>query len=194
MLYLLIVLAAIFGAFQVMRAKRLMVATLWLAVVSALVSLLLYLVGAPEVAVIELSVGAGLVTVLFVFAFSIVGEQTMDEASIVPRVLVWVLVLLISFLLGWFSLPITTVTGESNLVSFAKTLWQQRGLDVLVQIMMIFSGVMGLLGLLSEARKPVAQALAQPALMSVEAALPTTVPTNVSEQSKIEPVGKEVAA
>jgi len=40
-------------------------------------AVLIYLLGAPEVAVIELSVGSGLVTVLFVFAFSITGETTL---------------------------------------------------------------------------------------------------------------------
>ena len=48
--------------------------TLWLAAVSALVGLLLYQLGAWEIAVIELSVGAGLVTVLMVFAITMIGD------------------------------------------------------------------------------------------------------------------------
>jgi len=53
----------------------LIASALWLAGVSALVSIMCYLLGAYAVAVIELSVGAGLVTVLFVFAISIAGEE-----------------------------------------------------------------------------------------------------------------------
>jgi uncharacterized MnhB-related membrane protein len=150
MIHLLLVGAAIFCAFQVMRARRLLNSTLWLACSSALIATLIYLLGAPEVAVIELSVGAGLVTVLFVFAFSIVGEATLDELSIVPKPLVWGLILVVSFLLGWFTYPVMAVQDPASSVPFAKILWEQRGLDVLAQIVLIFSGVLGLLGLLSE--------------------------------------------
>ncbi len=152
MLHLLVAIAAIFCAYQVMRAKRLLLATLWLAVTSALVSLLLYMIGAPDVAVIELSVGAGLVTILFVFAFSIVGEDTMDKLTIVPRPLVWILILLVSFILGWYTLPLAGVPTLPGGESFTNILWEQRGLDVLAQIVLIFSGALGLLGLLAENR------------------------------------------
>ena len=59
-------------------SKRLLVSAIWLAVTSALVALMIYLLGAPQVAVIELSVGAGLVTVLFVFAINISGEEALN--------------------------------------------------------------------------------------------------------------------
>jgi NADH:ubiquinone oxidoreductase subunit 6 (subunit J) len=133
-----------------MRTQRLLNVTIWLAVTSALVALQLYLLGAPEVAVIELSVGAGLVTVLFVFAFSITGEITFDDLTIIPRPLAIVLTLGAIGLLGWFTVPLVQnpTTGEG--VTFARVLWEQRGLDVLAQMVLIFSGVMGLLGLLAD--------------------------------------------
>lgn len=155
MLYVLLVVAAIFSAFQVMRSPKLLTSTIWLAATSALVSMIIYMLGAPEVAVIELSVGAGLVTILFVFAFSIVGELTLDEVTIVPRALVWGMVLLAAFLLGWFTFPIHEKL-EAFQLPFSKVLWEQRGLDVMAQIVLIFAGVMGLLGLMTETRKPVA--------------------------------------
>jgi uncharacterized MnhB-related membrane protein len=150
MVNLLLVLAAIYSAYRSMRSQRLLIVTLWLALTSALVSVLLFQLGAPEVAVIELSVGAGLVTVLFVFAFSIVGEDTFDELTIVPRPLVWALVLLVSFLLGWFVLPQSGEMRTAVELPLTRLLWEQRGLDVLAQIILIFAGVMGLLGLLNE--------------------------------------------
>ena len=85
MLNLVLVIAAIYCAYQVMNSPRLLNATIWLAFTSAMVAALIYSLGAPYVAVIELSVGAGLVTVLFVFAFSIVGEATIDEMTIITR-------------------------------------------------------------------------------------------------------------
>ncbi len=155
--HFLLVAAIVFCAYRAMRAARLINVTIWLAVTSALSAVLIYLLGAPEVAVIELSVGAGLVTVLFVFAFSITGETTVDEKTLLPRWLVWVLALAIVLVLAWLILP---VRGEPILAirtglpmaiepDFGHMLWQQRGLDVLVQMVLIFAGVMGLLGLLS---------------------------------------------
>jgi len=157
MVHLILVFAIIFCAYRAMRAARLINVTIWLAVTSALTAVLIYLLGAPEVAVIELSVGSGLVTVLFVFAFSITGETTFDEKTLLPRWLVWALVLAVVLVLSWLILP---VRGESILAirtglpmaiepDFGHMLWQQRGLDVVVQMVLIFAGVMGLLGLLS---------------------------------------------
>lgn len=150
MLDLLLVLAAALSAFQVMRARRLMLVSVWLACTSAVIATMLYRLGAPEVAVIELSVGAGLVTVLFVFAFSIVGEKTADAPTIVPRPLVWSMVLAAALLLGWLIFPLANSQNPPSQESFASVLWGQRGLDVLAQVVLIFSGVIGLLGLLSE--------------------------------------------
>ena len=41
--------------------------------------------------------------------------------------------------------------------TFTNILWSARSLDVLVQIVLIFTGVLGMLGLLSEVRVPVKQ-------------------------------------
>jgi uncharacterized MnhB-related membrane protein len=150
MVYIGLVIATLVCAYQVMRAERLMMATIWLAFSSAIVALLLYILGAYEVAVIELSVGAGLVTVLFVFAFSIIGEATIDPTTLVPRVLVWVTILAVSFALGSLTLPLTGLHASSGELPFAVILWQQRWPDVLAQIALIFAGVLGVVGLLSE--------------------------------------------
>ena len=155
MLSVLLVTGAVLCAIQAVRAKRLLIAALWLAGVSALVSVILYALGAHEVAVIELSVGAGLVTVLFVFAIGVAGEEAMDARAVLPKPLAWGLIIVSVILLGWMILP--SIGGSTPIVepSFAAVLWQDRGLDVLVQIVLIFAGVLGVLGLLAEARVPV---------------------------------------
>lgn len=144
---------AVLCAFQAIRATRLLASAIWLAGVSALVSLVMYLAGAPQVAVIELSVGAGLVTVLFVFAISIAGEDAMDVRAIVPRPVGIILVVVAALLLGWMTLPALGITPPLAEGTFATMLWQERGLDVLVQIVLIFAGVVGVLGLLGEEAK-----------------------------------------
>jgi len=154
MLYALVVAGAILCAILAVRAARLIPAALWLAGLSALVSILLYALGAREVAVIELSVGAGLVTVLFVFAIGIAGDEAMDVRSLLPKPLAWLLVLIAMTLLGWMILPSLGEVTPRVERSFAEVLWQDRGLDVLVQIALIFAGALGVLGLLAEARAP----------------------------------------
>lgn len=173
MLYICLVAGAIVCAFQAVRARRLLAAALWLAGVSALIAILLYMLGAREVAVIELSVGAGLVTVLFVFAINVAGEEAMDARAVLPRPIAWTLVIASSALLGEMILPSIGFGGvRAAESSFASVLWQDRGLDVLVQIVLIFAGVLGVLGLLTEARVPsekrvAEKAAAQPALAQV---------------------------
>jgi uncharacterized MnhB-related membrane protein len=150
MLQLFIGVVAIICAIMALQAKRLLVSALWLAAVSALVALLLYLLGAAGVAVIELSVGAGLVTVLFVFAINIAGEEVTDVRAIIPPPVAWALVLVTVVLLGWQVLPAGILDLPVSQTAFPDKLWEARGLDILVQIVLIFTGVLGVLGLLAE--------------------------------------------
>jgi Tfp pilus assembly protein PilV len=43
----------------------------------------------------------------------------------------------------------------------STVIWQQRDLDVLVQVVLIFSGILGLLGLLAEAKAPLQKSMAE---------------------------------
>ena len=154
LVYAFLIGAAMVFALQAIRSRRLIVSALWLAGTSALLSLIFYLVGAQLVAVIELSVGAGLVTVLFVFAISISGEDSTELRAIVPNILSGALVLVCAFLLGWLSLPISTEVQTVSEPALSQMIWETRGLDVLVQVVLIFAGVLGLLGLLAETKAP----------------------------------------
>ena len=153
MALILLVVGTMVCAFQAIRAHRLLTATLWLAGVSVLTSVILYLLSAPEVAVIELSVGAGLETVLFVFAISIAGKATQDLPSLIPKPLAWGLFLIIVGLLVWSTWPVNEAQQAVTEPSFREMLWTQRALDVWVQIAIIFAGVLGILGLLGEGEK-----------------------------------------
>ena len=148
--YTLVGLGAAFCAYRAMISRHLLPSTLYLAGVSALATVTLYLLGAYEVAVIELSVGAGLVTVLLVYALSVVGEDVFDPTSIVPKPLAFLLVAGIGGVVVWMAYPVATQPNANGAVLLADVLWKQRALDVWVQVALIFSGVMGVLGLLSE--------------------------------------------
>jgi uncharacterized MnhB-related membrane protein len=153
--YLILCLAAGVLAYRAMLAKRLLSSTLYLACVSALTSIMMYLLGAVEVAVIELSVGAGLVTVLLVYALSVVGEDALDPASIIPKPFAFLLVALAAGLILWMVYPMSQRPAFTFTPVLSQVLWQRRVIDVWIQIALIFSGVMGVLGLLAE--KPAAK-------------------------------------
>lgn len=149
--HILVVAGILVCGVQAVRAPRLLLSALWLAGTSALVALEMYLLGAPEVAVIELSVGAGLVTVLFVFAINIAGEEVIAAVPVVPRPLALVLVLVSVILLAWMDLDILGMQVNIFAPRYFKTvMWDNRLLDVLLQIVLIFCGVLGVLGLLAE--------------------------------------------
>lgn len=148
--YAVFLMGAIVCAYRAIVSKRILSATLYLACISAFVSAVIYMMGAEQVAVMELSVGAGLVTVLLVYAVSVVGDDTMDPPSVIPKPLAFGLVILVAVFLGWMVYPAVPAYFERGSMNLAVSLWQSRVLDVWIQIALIFSGVMGVLGLLSE--------------------------------------------
>jgi len=161
MLFGSLIIVILIFAIEAILAKQLITSALWLAGVSALCSVLFFLCGAQLVAVVELSVGAGLVTVLFVFAISVAGDDTLDATPVPPRSLIAILVAFFILLMGWFIMPISSspVSAISN-PPLAEVLWQERGLDLIVQVVLIFSGVLGLLGLLAEIKPPLDASMA----------------------------------
>lgn len=172
----LLVLGATLCAFQALRTKQLLSAALWLACTSAIVACLLYALGAYEVAVIELSVGAGLVTVLFVFGISIAGEDAMGNPSLVPWSVAGGVALIAMGLVAWFALATAEPVAPVAEPSFSIMLWEQRGLDVLVQIGLIFAGVLGILGILAE-KEPAPRPVLEREQMPVQTSLPQPQPT-----------------
>ncbi len=136
------------------RTKQLLIAALWLAITSAAAAAILYNLGAHEIAVIELSVGTGLVPVLFVFAASLMGKQSTFLPSIVPHSLAYGLVLICMIILGamLFATVPAQPTPTDDATSFTRMLWETRGLDMLIQGVLIFAGVLSILNLLSALR------------------------------------------
>jgi NADH:ubiquinone oxidoreductase subunit 6 (subunit J) len=105
--------------------------------------------GAFEMAVIELSLSLGLVTVLLAFAVSMVGANSAD--TMVRRRPDQLLVALVLILLVVLLLPATAnpaTTGNTG-GSFNTVLWETRQPDILGQMALIFAGVLGVLRLLN---------------------------------------------
>jgi NADH:ubiquinone oxidoreductase subunit 6 (subunit J) len=151
MLHLLTAVGILVCAIQAIRSRRLIVSALWLAGTSALVALELYLLGAPEIGVIELSVGAGLVTVLFVFAINLTGEEATDLKGLIKEPLAVVVTILMVVLLGILLVPgVDRAAPSLGEPALKAVLWGNRQMDVILQAVLVFCGVLGVLGLLGE--------------------------------------------
>lgn len=151
--YLLLAVGSIICAVLAIRATRLLSASLWLAGVSVFTAIILYCIGARTMAVIELSLSVGLITILLVFAISMVGANSPDQ--LVPRRFNWLLIAAAVLLIVGLTLPFLQQPSSGTEFSFAHIFWQLRQADVLAQIAMIFAGVLGVLGLLAEPRREV---------------------------------------
>ncbi len=153
MIYAVLVVIATVCAIQALRMPRLLPAALWLAGTSAAVSVALYLMGAVEAAVIELSVGAGLVTVLLVFAITMAGDEPVGPTTVVPRRLALLLIGGGALLLLWLVVPLTvTASSGTDGSTFSAVFWHARSADVLAQVLLIFTGVLCLIGLMIDTR------------------------------------------
>lgn len=150
MLHIIILLGILYCAFQAVRNKRLLVSAMWLAGTSALVSIMMYLLGAYEIAVIELSVGSGLVTVLFMFAINIAGDEPIPDLSFIPKFVARLFVLIAIIIIGWQILPLLNMPiNLSQDVGFQSVVWEARKVDLYLQVVMIFAGVISMLRLLT---------------------------------------------
>lgn len=183
MLYVVCVVIFATSAVLSIRSKLLLVAALWLAVTSAVVATFLYALGAHEIAVIELSVGTGLVPVLFVFAISLMGGASSVPASMVPKPLARGLILVCILLVGLMVLPVASLREPtvSNPDTFGSILWGDRGLDLVAQIVLVFAGIISVLNVLATVRQPVqAKTTTQP-VQQREATRSVSEPTREKE-------------
>ncbi len=151
-----VVLTACVCGLQAIQSKKLSHSALWLALTSGLVSLLIYLLGAPQIAVIELSVGAGVVTILLVFAINIVGDQQEAKKPLVPKAIAILVVFGIMILISSTLIPIkdhSISVPKTVSLSLSEMMWQDRFLDTLLQIILIFTCVLGTLILMEDRNK-----------------------------------------
>ena len=144
----LLLVPALLAAF----AADLLKAAIALLVCSVGLTVLLFNLGAPLVAVFELSVCAGLITVLFVNAISLTNpfsdQERRERAKGHYRrfALMWLVVVGVAVVL-WFNrdlvaslFPVTKVTER---FTTGEILWKQRTLDLIGQMAIILVGVYG---------------------------------------------------
>ncbi|MCX8074175.1 MAG: NADH-quinone oxidoreductase subunit J [Clostridia bacterium] len=160
-LYVLIYLVIIVGVVGAVISKKLLNSAIMLAIASIGISLLLFGYSAPWAAVFELSVCAGLITVLFISAVSLVKneEDTTKEKqikySIFPLIMSAVVILSSIFIPEYFEKlsSYANTTQNGNELKIGDIIWSIRGIDVIAQIMLLAGGVFAIKHIFSYVKK-----------------------------------------
>ena len=135
--------------------RNLLKAAIGLAVTSAILSIIMFVLNAPLAAVFELSVCSGFITIIFISAISMTRIHTKEELEVMEkernkRFIYLPIILIALFALFIFVLwpniysslpPTAAATG----LSVQDILWNKKQVDLLGQIAIILAGVFGVI-------------------------------------------------
>jgi NADH-quinone oxidoreductase subunit J len=131
--------------------KDLLYVAVALAAISAILSIVLFHFGANIAGVFELSVCAGLITVLFIATVSLTKDSDMKSETRLPVYFIPLFLLIFIgidvFVMQWLARSVLTAGTPSQTASFQKVFWEMRSLDIFGQVALILAGVFGILSL-----------------------------------------------
>lgn len=160
-LYTLIYLVIIAGIVGAVISRKLLNSAIMLAVASIGVSMLLFAYQAPWAGVFELSVCAGLITVLFISAVSLVkheediSKEKQIKYSIFPLILSGIVIIASIFIPDYFE----KLSMYANIYQSMQTkrigdiIWAERGIDIIAQITILAGGVFAIKHIFSYTKK-----------------------------------------
>lgn len=140
----------------VVLVKDLLKAAVALALASVMLSVVLFRAGMWMAATFELSVCAGLITVLFVSTVSLTKDSDQNEESKISGYLLPAFLLFFIgidfFAVKWIGKTISPATQGAQMISgslsgFSKVFWGERTTDILGQAALILAGVFAILSL-----------------------------------------------
>lgn len=150
-MYLFLLIGLVGFAVLAIILRDLLKAAISLAVASIFLAIIFFGLGAPYVGVFEISVVAGLITVLFISTVALTkGEGDVKESKI-PTIIfpiffiIFIIIDIIIMKKLVSQLPVMPNPGEPS--SFGQVLWSQRTFDLVGQIAVIFAGVFSVLAL-----------------------------------------------
>jgi len=150
-MYLFLLICLVGFAVLAILLRDLLKAAISLAVASIFLAIIFFGMGAPYVGVFEISVVAGLITVLFVSTVALTkGEGDVRESKI-PTIIfpiffvifIIIDIIIMKKLLG----QIPAMPNPPEQGGFGQVLWSQRTFDLVGQIAVIFAGVFSVLAL-----------------------------------------------
>jgi NADH-quinone oxidoreductase subunit J len=147
-------------ALWAVMATDILKSALALAMTSVFLAVVIFLLGSPLAAVFELSVCAGLITVVFISAISMIKPEGHDRREdieqhrkrrleryiLLPSLLAVVIIIV---LMNRVDLPVFQLAEESGL-TLSEIMWDERRVDLAGQAIMILVGVFGVVVLFKE--------------------------------------------
>jgi len=161
---ILLLAGLVASALVTVMIRDLLKAAVSLAVLSAVLTVILFLLKAPLAAVFELSVCAGLITVVFVSTISMTKLRTKEQVAqhkeerrrrfrLLPAIVVAVLCAGVALMLPHFRALLSGTVPEVAATADAAVFWSQRQADLLGQIVIVLAGVFGVLIFFKEGDK-----------------------------------------
>jgi NADH:ubiquinone oxidoreductase subunit 6 (subunit J) len=131
--------------------KDLLRAAISLAVASLLLGIIFFRMNAPYAGVFEISVVAGLITVLFILTIALTNtaEEVRESrvANIIFPLFFVVFIVIDALVMKGLLQKIPTVASGPEAGTFGEVLWKGRTMDLLGQIAVILAGVFSVLAL-----------------------------------------------
>ncbi len=131
--------------------KDLLYVAVCLAAGSAILALVLFKFDANIAGVFELSVCAGLITVLFIATVSLTKDSDKKVETRLPTYFIPLFVLIFIgmdfFIMQWLARSVLSAGAPQHSGTFQQVFWNMRSSDILGQVALILAGVFGILSL-----------------------------------------------
>ncbi|MDO9541060.1 MAG: hypothetical protein Q7J98_01895 [Kiritimatiellia bacterium] len=155
---LILLVVLVVGALWTVMAADLLKSALGLAATSAILAVIMFRFMAPLAAVFELSVCAGLITVIFVSVISLTrpGIVNAGKAKRFGRYIVLPLVVLIAGIalsMIKYQPDLTSLLAQAPETDMRRVLWGERQLDLFGQVVVLLTGIFGVVVLFKERDK-----------------------------------------
>jgi len=162
---MIILLAGLLGSAALcVLLNDLLKASIAMAALSAVLSIIMFMLNAALAAALELSVCAGLITVIFISAISMTRVRTEEENkarvkdrrkrfAFLPVILMVVLCAALFILWPEFNRVIIKPETADEFIAGSETLWGERLVDLLGQVIIVLAGVFGILIFFKEDRE-----------------------------------------
>jgi NADH-quinone oxidoreductase subunit J len=157
---MIILIVLVIASLWTVMTRSLLRAAIGLAAASAVLTILMFRLGSPLAAVFELSVCSGLISVLFVSTISMTEPLSKEEkVQAMKKKLAryWLLPLIIMLVVIIFILvkmtPIFKMPAVETITDVREVLWNLRQIDLIGQIIILLTGVFGVVVLFKERRK-----------------------------------------
>ena len=164
MVMILLLAGLVVSALLVVMLRDLLKAAVALSAMSAVLTIVLFLLNAPLAAVFELSVCAGLITVVFISTISMTKLRTKEEVakhqeerrkrfSLLPVIVIALVAAGLALMIPHLRELIPSATPKIPTTAEATVFWNERQADLLGQIVIVLAGVFGVLIFFKEGDK-----------------------------------------